>query len=122
MTVGGNEFTLEPAMIKFKTYQKEVHSRSINATPPMHYATSPCTPHTAVDVVPSVIEPSFGVGRILYCVLEHNLNVREGDSQRVWLSLPPAIAPIACSVLPLSGNTQFQPYIDTIGKLHCHHW
>ena len=74
------------------------------------------TPLTAVDVVPSVIEPSFGIGRILYSILEHNFHVREGDQQRVWLSLPPLIAPISCSVLPLSSNDQFQPFIDTIGE------
>ncbi len=72
-----------------------------------------------MDVVPSVIEPSFGIGRILYCILEQNLCVREADRQRVWLSLPPAIAPITCSVLPLSNNQQFQPYVHSIGK-HTH--
>lgn len=27
--------------------------------------------------VPSVIEPSFGIGRILYCVFEHSYYTRE---------------------------------------------
>ena len=31
---------------------------------------------------PSVIEPSFGIGRIIYSLLEHNFAVREGDEQR----------------------------------------
>ena len=34
------------------------------------------------DVEPHVIEPSFGVGRIMYAVLEHNFQIREGDEQR----------------------------------------
>ena len=34
------------------------------------------------DVEPTVIEPSFGIGRIMYAVLEHNFHVREGDEQR----------------------------------------
>ena len=34
------------------------------------------------EVVPHVIEPSFGVGRIMYAVLEHNFQTREGDEQR----------------------------------------
>ena len=34
------------------------------------------------EFVPSVIEPSFGVGRVLYAVFEHNFRVREGDEQR----------------------------------------
>lgn len=69
-----------------------------------------------LDVVPSVIEPSFGIGRILYAILEHNFNIREGDERRNWLSLPPSIAPIGCSVLPLSGNKQFDPFVKSIGK------
>jgi glycyl-tRNA synthetase (class II) len=34
------------------------------------------------EVVPSVIEPSFGLGRIMYTILEHTFHVREGDEQR----------------------------------------
>lgn len=69
-----------------------------------------------IDVVPSVIEPSFGIGRILYAILEHNFRKREGDEMRNYLSLPPIISPVGCSVLPLSGNNQFDPFVKTIGK------
>ena len=69
-----------------------------------------------MDVVPSVIEPSFGIGRILYTILEHSFRVREEDEQRKWLSLPSLVAPISCSVLPLSGNTEFVPFIAKICK------
>ena len=34
------------------------------------------------EVQPHVIEPSFGIGRIMYSVLEHNFKIREGDEQR----------------------------------------
>lgn len=34
------------------------------------------------EIVPSVIEPSFGIGRIMYSIFEHNFKVREGDEQR----------------------------------------
>lgn len=70
-----------------------------------------------VDVVPSVIEPSFGIGRILYAVLEHAFRVREGDEKRVWLAMPPAMAPINCSVLLLSNNDEFNPFVTKIGEL-----
>ena len=40
-----------------------------------------CVPSVR-DVEPHVIEPSFGVGRIMYAVLEHNFKIREGDEQR----------------------------------------
>lgn len=45
------------------------------------------------EVVPSVIEPSFGLGRIMYTVLEHTFHVREGDEQRT------VSAPVQCEKL-----------------------
>ena len=69
-----------------------------------------------VDVIPSVIEPSFGIGRILYMILEHSYRVREEDEQRKWLTLPSLVAPISCTVLPLSGNEEFIPFIAKIGE------
>lgn len=75
-----------------------------------------------VDVIPSVIEPSFGIGRIMYAVFEHSFRVREEDEQRVWLSLPAAIAPVSCSVLPLSSNDKFDPFITAIGMSQRSDW
>ncbi len=66
--------------------------------------------------MPSVIEPSFGVGRIMYAIFEHSFQIREGDEMRNWLSLAPAIAPTSCSVLPLSGNEQFAPFVKKVCK------
>ena len=63
------------------------------------------------EIVPSVIEPSFGIGRIMYALLEHNFRVRENDDARRYFTLPPVIAPLKCSVLPLSGNAEFVPLI-----------
>lgn len=34
------------------------------------------------DFVPGVIEPSFGIGRIMYAIFEHKFRVRPGDEQR----------------------------------------
>ena len=34
------------------------------------------------EIVPSVIEPSFGIGRIMYSIFEHNFRTRENDEQR----------------------------------------
>jgi glycyl-tRNA synthetase len=34
------------------------------------------------NFTPSVIEPSFGIGRIIYCVFEHSYYTREGDDTR----------------------------------------
>jgi glycyl-tRNA synthetase len=57
---------------------------------------------------PHVIEPAFGLGRILYAVLEHAYNVREG---RACLSLHPSVAPIKVALLPLSKNADFDALV-----------
>ncbi len=49
---------------------------------------------------PHVIEPSFGIDRILYAVLEHSYYERENNEYRV-LKLNPRIAPIKVGVFPL---------------------
>ncbi|RLG76794.1 MAG: glycine--tRNA ligase [Thermoprotei archaeon] len=54
-----------------------------------------------VDVekfLPHVAEPSFGLERLIYVALEHAY--RE-DNERVYLALPPYIAPIQVAVFPL---------------------
>jgi len=66
------------------------------------------------EVVPSVIEPSFGIGRIMYAVFEHSFKCRVGDEQRTFLSLPAVMAPYKCSLLPLSDKPEFAPFIQTL--------
>ncbi len=34
------------------------------------------------EYIPSVIEPAFGIGRIMYSMLEHNFKIRTEDVQR----------------------------------------
>lgn len=46
---------------------------------------------------PSVIEPSFGVGRLLYAVLENAFSQRAGDAQRCVMAFKPIMAPIKVS-------------------------
>jgi len=68
------------------------------------------------EIIPSVIEPSFGVGRIMYSIWEHNFRTREGDEQRTYIALPPILAPVKCSILPLSSNPDFDPFIRQISN------
>jgi glycyl-tRNA synthetase len=69
------------------------------------------------EFVPNVIEPAFGIGRIMYSLLEHCFWTREGEDEcRRVLSFPPALAPVKCLIVPLSGNAQFSPFIRRIGK------
>lgn len=62
--------------------------------------------------VPSVIEPSFGIGRILYCIFEHAFYERpaeaaaadaaaDGASVRSVFRFTPLVAPIKATVFPL---------------------
>ncbi|CAD5215511.1 unnamed protein product [Bursaphelenchus xylophilus] len=68
------------------------------------------------EIVPSVVEPSFGIGRVMYTVLEHAFRVREGDEQRNYLELPPIVAPIKCSLLPISANEKLNPLIEEVRR------
>ena len=53
---------------------------------------------TGTKFLPHVIEPSFGVERLVYSTLEHNLRMKE---ERLILSLPFGIAPTQAAVYPL---------------------
>ena len=53
-------------------------------------------------VTPHVVEPSFGVGRLVYSVLVHRMETDEVDGEeRAYLDLPAGIAPTAVAVFPL---------------------
>ncbi len=60
-------------------------------------------------VIPHVVEPSFGLDRITYVLLEHafDKDVVDGEERRV-LRLKRWIAPIDVAVLPLLSREEFQ--------------
>ena len=66
---------------------------------------------------PNVIEPSFGIGRIVYCVMEHCFKVREKDARRTYFDFPPAVAPYKASILPLIENEEFLKFVEPIRKV-----
>lgn len=80
------QFEITPEMVNPKTVTKTLHEEKF---------------------YPSVIEPSFGIGRIMTGVLEHSFRKREKDADRHYLSFPPLIAPVKCSILPLSNDPRF---------------
>jgi glycyl-tRNA synthetase len=60
---------------------------------------------TGEQMVPSVIEPSFGIDRLVYTILAHGYREDEIDGQsRTYLALSPDIAPIFVGVFPLGGQ------------------
>jgi glycyl-tRNA synthetase len=82
---GGRQFELTDAMVAFKLVEQKENGR---------------------NVVPSVIEPSFGLGRIQYALLEQSYSHRADDVARGVLSLSPQVAPVKCSVLPLMAKEE----------------
>mmetsp|Transcript_14895 Transcript_14895/g.32415 ORF Transcript_14895/g.32415 Transcript_14895/m.32415 type:complete len:707 (+) Transcript_14895:101-2221(+) len=67
-----------------------------------------------IKFTPSVIEPSFGMGRILYSLLEHSFYQREGDEQRIVMKFKPAVAPNKCAILPISSGPEVNAVVDEI--------
>ncbi|XP_066898496.1 glycine--tRNA ligase [Kogia breviceps] len=96
----GKTFQLTKDMVNVKRFQKTLHVE---------------------EVVPSVIEPSFGLGRIMYTVFEHTFQIREGDEQRTFFSFPAVVAPFKCSVLPLSQNQEFMPFVKELSEALTRH-
>ncbi|SPJ73757.1 probable glycine--tRNA ligase GRS1 [Fusarium torulosum] len=71
------------------------------------------------EFVPNVIEPSFGIGRILYSLMEHSFWTRGsegGDEARGVLSFPPTVAPTKVLLVPLSSNAQFKPLLKQLSQ------
>lgn len=71
------------------------------------------------EFTPNVIEPSFGIGRILYSLIEHNYWTRAsdgGDESRGVLSFPPTVAPTKVLLVPLSSNPQFKPAVKALSQ------
>ncbi|XP_053215490.1 glycine--tRNA ligase isoform X1 [Podarcis raffonei] len=91
----GKTFQLTKDMVGVKRFQKTLHVE---------------------EIVPNVIEPSFGIGRIMYTIFEHTFRIREGDEQRTYFSFPAVVAPFKCSVLPLSQNQEFIPFVKELSE------
>ena len=66
--------------------------------------------------IPSVIEPSFGIGRIVYCIFEHCFKIRADNATRTYFYFPPLIAPLKCSILPLMDNPEMNKKVQEISK------
>ena len=90
---GANSFVISKDLVTFETEQKTIYE----------------TKYT-----PSVIEPSYGVGRILYAVLEHSFSQRYGDEQRCVMAFRPIVAPIKVGIYPLTNFVGFSPIVSKI--------
>ena len=94
LNIAGNEYNLEGKMIAPVNSKKTI---------------------TQEVFYPSVIEPSFGIGRIIYSVLEHAYRERENMQEaRSFLNLKPVVAPTKCCLLPLSKNDVFDAPVNSL--------
>lgn len=85
----GKTFKLTKDMVSVKRFQKTLHGEfpsggkvvgaELGSEDP-HF--SPRVSPSVEEVIPNVIEPSFGIGRIMYTIFEHTFHIREGDEQR----------------------------------------
>ena len=63
--------------------------------------------------IPNVIEPAFGIGRILQAVIEHSFRQRD-DPQKTYFKFSPRIAPVKVSILPVIQSEEFEIVINQI--------
>jgi len=85
------EFKITPDMVKISFEDQKVSGR---------------------NYIPAVIEPSYGIGRIMYAVMEHAFAPR-GDvkvlDQDGVLAFTAPVAPVKAAICPLSGSDRLQP-------------
>lgn len=90
---GEGPFTITPDLVSFSVEKKTV---------------------SETKYTPSVIEPSYGIGRILYAVLEHAFSQRDNDEQRCVMSFKPCVAPIKVGIFRLINHTPFDAVVNSI--------
>ena len=79
--VDGETIEIEQNLVSFESVEEEIRGE---------------------EVIPHVIEPSFGIDRILYAVLDHSYYEDAVDGEtRAVLRFKPSVAPIEVAVLPL---------------------
>eukprot|EP00892_Ulva_mutabilis_P007080 jgi/Ulvmu1/4744/UM020_0028.1 len=91
--VDGSSHSLTADMVSIEKKTKKVHGR---------------------NYTPSVIEPSFGIGRVLYCIFEHTFYTRPDDAQKTVFKFAPMIAPIKVTVFPLMQNEELNDVAKAI--------
>lgn len=79
--VGGETLEIDPSLVSYDMVEEEVRGE---------------------EIVPHVIEPSFGIDRIVYTVMDHSFyeDVADGEPRSV-LRFNSKVAPVEVAVLPL---------------------
>ena len=106
----------EKAVISVPTEALSDGKTSVELSPEICSIKKVARLETTREYTPNVIEPSFGIGRILYSVLEHIHWHREQDAARQVLSLPFLVAPTKVLLAPLSNSAEFKPVVKEIAR------
>jgi glycyl-tRNA synthetase len=86
VVVDGEKIEIESDLVTFESVEEEIRGE---------------------EIIPHVIEPSFGIDRIIYTVLDHSYYEDEVDGEkRAVLRLKPAVVPIEVAVLPLMDRSE----------------
>ncbi|HII07183.1 MAG TPA: glycine--tRNA ligase, partial [Methanotrichaceae archaeon] len=95
--VDGENVEIDPALVSFEMVDEEIRGE---------------------EIVPHVIEPSFGIDRILYSVLEHSYREEmvEGETRAV-LALKNRVVPIQVAVLPLMDRVELIAPAEEIAQI-----
>lgn len=93
--VPGTEYNLTAACVSFKNEKKTI---------------------VETKFLPSVIEPSFGMGRVITAVMEHAFSQRENDEARCVMAFRPSVAPIKVGIFRLINNADFDPIVEDIRR------
>lgn len=92
ITAEGKSFEITTDHVKIKKFERKEHTYSY---------------------IPSVIEPSFGVGRIIYSILDHAFTYTKKD-KRVILKIPPVIAPIKAGIFTVTTKEGLQTFAKRV--------
>jgi glycyl-tRNA synthetase len=79
-----------------------IDGEDVHITPDLYTVREEVVEVPGTEVVPHVIEPSYGIDRMIYAVLEHSYHEEMvDDEERRVLRLPANVAPIQVAVFPL---------------------
>jgi glycyl-tRNA synthetase (class II) len=73
--IGDREFDIKSSFFNFKRYEKKVYGKLAKS---FFFINRKYKKNLIVEeIIPAIIEPSFGIGRIMYAILEHNFKKRQ---------------------------------------------
>ena len=110
----------DPGSIDGGKLRVRVNGEEIVLGPEMFAVERVCERVAGERVVPNVIEPSHGLDRIFYTVLEHAYSHSDEDGYTV-LRLKPEVAPIKVGVFPLMEKDGLDDFArDLCSRIHTH--